>query len=104
MLRVPIVALASAAALLCPAARAQLAAQPAAITAAHAATGASPAPLDAAADAQTELQTGSRLTREGFLQDAIPHLLAARRKGIAPYATGINLAICYQGTGQYKSA
>ncbi|HVC47096.1 MAG TPA: tetratricopeptide repeat protein [Terracidiphilus sp.] len=104
MLRVPIVALASAAALLCLAARAQLAPQPAAITAAHAATGASPAPLDAVADAQTELQTGSRLTREGFLQDAIPHLLAARRKGIAPYATGINLAICYQGTGQYKSA
>ncbi|HUX46046.1 MAG TPA: tetratricopeptide repeat protein [Terracidiphilus sp.] len=92
------------AALLCPAAGAQLARQAGARTPAQAATGASAAPPAAADDAQAELQTGSRLTREGFLQDAIPHLLVARRQGIAPYATGINLAICYQGTGQYQSA
>lgn len=46
-----------------------------------------------------ELRTGAALTRSGALRDAIPHLLAARADGADPYATGVNLAICYVGTG-----
>lgn len=52
----------------------------------------------------SELQTGSDLTRQGLLEQAIPHLLAAREAGADPYATGVNLGICYLGTGQYKKA
>jgi tetratricopeptide (TPR) repeat protein len=54
--------------------------------------------------ARAELQTGTQLTANGFLQQAIPHLLAARAAGLAPYAAGINLGICYLGTGKFKAA
>lgn len=57
-----------------------------------------------APDAGRELQTGSELTRQGYLREAIPHLLAARRAGVHPYATGVNLGICYLGTGQAREA
>jgi tetratricopeptide (TPR) repeat protein len=60
--------------------------------------------VGSAIDAQTELRTGSELTRQGYLQQAIPHLLAAQRAGLAPYAVGVNLGICYLGTGQYQKA
>jgi predicted Zn-dependent protease len=56
------------------------------------------------ATARAELETGSQLTAHGFLQQAIPHLLTAQSAGINPYATGINLGICYLGTGNYKQA
>jgi Flp pilus assembly protein TadD len=56
------------------------------------------------ADAKSELDTGARLTASGNLQEAIPHLLAAQQAGIAPYAAGVNLGICYLGTGHYKQA
>ncbi len=63
------------------------------------------APQEAgAADAQAELRTGSELTRQGFLQQAIPDLLAAQRAGLDPYAAGVNLGICYLGTEQYQQA
>lgn len=55
-------------------------------------------------DAREELQKGTVLTRSGALEEAIPHLLAAQRAGIDPYATGVNLGICYLGTGKYKEA
>jgi Flp pilus assembly protein TadD len=55
-------------------------------------------------NSRSELQTGTRLTRNGLLQQAIPHLLAAQKAGIAPYATAVNLGICYLGTSQYKQA
>ena len=51
-----------------------------------------------------ELRTGTDLTRRGFLEEAIPHLLAAREAGADAYATGVNLGICYLGTGSYKKA
>lgn len=51
------------------------------------------------AGAQHELRVGARLTRSGALREAIPHLLAAQAVGEDPYATGVNLAICYVGTG-----
>jgi len=51
-----------------------------------------------------ELRTGTALTREGKLGEAIPHLIAARRSGSNSFATGFNLAICYVGTGNYKKA
>ncbi|MGB7135502.1 MAG: tetratricopeptide repeat protein [Acidobacteriaceae bacterium] len=53
---------------------------------------------------RAELATGAQLTAHGYLQQAIPHLLAAQRAGIDPYATGVNLGICYLGTGNYKQA
>ncbi|HZZ39586.1 MAG TPA: hypothetical protein VFE06_10660 [Acidobacteriaceae bacterium] len=55
-------------------------------------------------DARDELLTGTRLTRSGALREAIPHLLAARAAGEDPYATGVNLAICYVGTGANAQA
>ena len=56
------------------------------------------------ADASRELETGTQLTRRGYLQQAIPHLLAAQQAGINPYAAGVNLGICYLGTGNYPRA
>jgi Flp pilus assembly protein TadD len=61
-------------------------------------------PSTSAADARTELDTGARLTASGRLQEAIPHLLAAQQAGIAPYAAGVNLGICYLGTGNPSQA
>jgi len=55
-------------------------------------------------DATTDLRAGSELTRQGYLQQAIPHLLAAQRAGLSPYAVGVNLGICYLGTDQYQQA
>jgi tetratricopeptide (TPR) repeat protein len=55
-------------------------------------------------NAKDELQAGTSLTREGKLPDAIPHLLAAQAAGADAYATGVNLGICYIGTGRYKEA
>ncbi|HTV16665.1 MAG TPA: tetratricopeptide repeat protein [Acidobacteriaceae bacterium] len=58
----------------------------------------------AAPDARAELETGSKLTSEGYLQQAVPHLLAAQQAGTDPYATGVDLGICYLGTGDFKRA
>ena len=55
-------------------------------------------------EAQRELALGTDLTRRGALAEAIPHLLAAQRAGSDPYATAVNLGICYLGTRQYKEA
>jgi tetratricopeptide (TPR) repeat protein len=54
--------------------------------------------------AKDELQIGTFLTRDGKLSEAIPHLLAARAAGADPYASTMNLAICYVGSGQYHDA
>jgi Flp pilus assembly protein TadD len=50
------------------------------------------------------LKTGTDLTRQGMLREAIPHLLAARGGGADEYSSGLNLAICYLGTGKYEDA
>src|ERR1700728_3656776 len=50
-------------------------------------------------DRQRELDIGADLTRRGSLQEAIPHLLAAQKAGADPYATAVNLGICYLGSG-----
>lgn len=67
-------------------------------------TGSPPLPANqqsaAPDDARTELENGTHLTREGALREAIPHLLAAQAAGADPYATGVNLSICYIGTGE----
>jgi tetratricopeptide (TPR) repeat protein len=59
---------------------------------------------DGGAEAQAQFKTGAQLTAQGYLQQAIPHLLAAQAAGIDPYATGVNLGICYLGTGNAKQA
>jgi len=51
-----------------------------------------------------ELKTGADLTRQGMLQEAIPHLLAVQQSGANKYAAAFNLGICYLGTGRYKEA
>lgn len=56
------------------------------------------------ADARAELKTGTELTARGDLQQAIPHLVIAQQAGIEPYATGVDLGICYLGTGNYRQA
>jgi tetratricopeptide (TPR) repeat protein len=63
-----------------------------------------PQPSPGETDARTELDTGAQLTAHGYLRQAIPHLLAAQQAGIEPYATGVNLGICYLGTGNYRQA
>jgi predicted Zn-dependent protease len=55
-------------------------------------------------EAETELQTGTELTRKGFFREAIPHLLGARGRVSNEYAATFNLALCYVGSGQYRSA
>jgi tetratricopeptide (TPR) repeat protein len=55
-------------------------------------------------DARAELEMGAQLTAGGELAQAIPHLLAAQQAGADPYATGVNLGICYLGTGNYRQA
>lgn len=67
-------------------------------------TGAVARPTPARPTPASELQTGTALTRRGLLQQAIPHLLAAQSAGLDPYAVGVNLSICYLGTGKYKQA
>jgi tetratricopeptide (TPR) repeat protein len=54
--------------------------------------------------AETELQTGTDLTRQGRFLDAIPHLLAARGHVADEYAADFNLALCYVVTRQPQLA
>jgi tetratricopeptide (TPR) repeat protein len=55
-------------------------------------------------ESESELRTGTALTRKGLFREAIPHLLAARGRVSNDYAANFNLALCYVGTGQSKSA
>lgn len=55
-------------------------------------------------DAESELQTGTDLTRQGRFAQAIPHLLSARVHVANEYAASFNLALCYVATGQQKAA
>lgn len=69
-----------------------------------ASTGATVSQSSDANDAAVELRTGSDLTRQGRLNEAIPHLQAARRLGADSYATSVNLSICYLGLRRGKEA
>jgi predicted Zn-dependent protease len=53
---------------------------------------------------ETELQTGTRLTSQGRFAEAVPHLLAARGHVAERYAVNFNLALCYVGLREPKSA
>jgi tetratricopeptide (TPR) repeat protein len=53
---------------------------------------------------ESELQTGTDLTRKGSFSEAIPHLLAARGRVSNAYAANFNLALCYLATKNYKEA
>ncbi len=55
------------------------------------------------ADAETESRAGTELTRQGHYQEAIPHLVAARRQAQS-YVTDFNLALCYIATEQFPQA
>ena len=57
-----------------------------------------------ASDAESELQTGTDLTRQGRFAEAIPHLLAARARLADNYAASFNLALCYVATRQAQLA
>jgi tetratricopeptide (TPR) repeat protein len=50
------------------------------------------------------LQIGTKLTRSGRFQEAIPHLLAARGSVSNQYAVEFNLALCYVATRQNAQA
>jgi tetratricopeptide (TPR) repeat protein len=54
--------------------------------------------------AESELQLGTKLTRSGRFQEAIPHLLAARGSVSNHYAVEFNLALCYVATRQSAKA
>jgi len=51
-----------------------------------------------------ELQSAIALTQRGKFREAIPHFLAAHGHVPDEYLVSFNLALCYVGTGQYKSA
>lgn len=55
-------------------------------------------------EAESELQIGTKLTRQGLFTQAIPHLLSARGSVGNTYAANFNLALCYVGARQYKAA
>ncbi len=54
--------------------------------------------------AEKELKAGTALTRRGEFSQAIPHLLAARGRGVNDYAADFNLALCYVATGKSERA
>jgi tetratricopeptide (TPR) repeat protein len=54
--------------------------------------------------AESELRTGTELTRGGHYAEAIAHLLEARGRVSNEYAAEFNLALCYVGTGQFQKA
>ncbi len=54
--------------------------------------------------AETNLQVGTDLTRQGKFSEAIPHLLAARGHVADEYAASFNLALCYVASGEPKLA
>jgi len=54
--------------------------------------------------ANTELQTGVDLARQGRFSDAIPHLRAAQGRVSNEFAADFNLALCYVATGQNQAA
>lgn len=51
-------------------------------------------------DAESELQTGIALTKQGRFVEAIPHFLAAQGHVREEYAADFNLALCYVATNQ----
>jgi len=59
---------------------------------------------NANAQAETDLQLGIALTRQGLFTEAIPHFLAARGRVSDEYAVEFNLALCYTGVGQFEEA
>ena len=54
--------------------------------------------------AETDLQKGIDLTKEGFFKEAIPFLVRARGETPEDYVSGFNLALCYLGVGEFKQA
>ncbi len=61
-------------------------------------------PLGQTSEAESELQAGTQLTRQGRFSEAIPHFLAARGHVTDEYAANFNLALCYVGTSQFNQA
>src|SRR5439155_4450306 len=54
--------------------------------------------------AESELQTGTELTRSGHFAEAIAHLLEAQGRVSNEYAAEFNLALFYVATGQFQKA
>jgi tetratricopeptide (TPR) repeat protein len=61
-------------------------------------------PAGGSQQAEGELQTGIRLTRQGGFAEAIPHFLTARGHVHDEYAASFNLALCYVGTSDFAQA
>jgi len=60
--------------------------------------------LHAQQDPEVELRAGIELTKQGMLQQAIPHLAVARGHVREEYAASFNLGWCYAGVGEYGRA
>lgn len=54
--------------------------------------------------AETDLQKGIDLTKQGFFKEAIPFLVRARGGTPEDYAAGFNLALCYLGISDFKQS
>jgi len=59
---------------------------------------------DAETGAESELQTGIALTRQGKFAEAIPHFLVAQGKVADEFALQFDLALCYVATDQFTKA
>ncbi|MFZ0467002.1 MAG: tetratricopeptide repeat protein [Candidatus Acidiferrales bacterium] len=66
--------------------------------------GSSPSQSSQSSEAESKLQTGITLTRQGRFSEAIPYFLAARGHVTDEYAASFNLALCYLGTNQFDQA
>lgn len=62
------------------------------------------APAGNALSSAAQLQKGIDLTQQGRFKEAIPFLRSAQEHAPGDYAAGFNLALCYLGTGDFKSA
>ena len=62
------------------------------------------AALAAQTSADPDLREGIALTAQGRFDEAIPHLLAAKGRGVEPFALQFDLALCYVGVRQFPAA
>ena len=62
------------------------------------------ASLPAQTPGDPDLREGIALTSQGQFEQAIPHFLAAKNRGIESFALQFNLALCYVGVRQFPAA
>src|SRR5579872_867487 len=62
------------------------------------------AALAAQTPADPDLREGITLTSQGRFEQAIPHFLAVKARGVESFTLQFNLALCYVGVRQFPDA